>query len=584
MSQRIEKRFIENLTAQTDLVALVHSRVPLKKKSGEKYWACCPFHEEKSPSFCVDAQKQFYHCFGCGASGDAIRFLMNFNNLTFVESVEQLADFNHVAVEYDQNHTPQSREQLEQRKDQQQQAYACLHEAAVWFTQQLNSPNQSALLAREYLQKRGLTPQTLAHFQIGYAPAHNLLLAEMQKRFGLSVLQEVGLIGEKDGRYFDWFRDRIIFPIHNMKGQVIGFGARALGEAQPKYLNSPETPYFSKRFELYGLHQAMNTQPRPKQLVVTEGYMDVVKLWQHGMPYAVAALGTAIGDSHINQLKKRTQSAFFAFDGDQAGQKAAMKALEAIFTQHDENSDGKHDWRFLFLPAGEDPDSLLDKHGLDAFHQLIDSAKTPSQFLVQILDDGLGERRSVEAQAQLVAALGQWLNKLPDTPYKKLLAQETLRAFKLPSDGLILPATRSRHERFRPKALFGSHSLPQASAPQPKDLRLLALLALNPELAYEHQSALLPNELASHFPHSFQLAYALQQAGATLERVEKYLHDHHLSLQLAPLLATLREVGQAQWQQEWHEIPKQTAQRLQARRKTRIQPALANQQAPIIEP
>lgn len=574
MSKRIQKRFIEQLTAQTDLVALVGARVPLKKKSGEKHWACCPFHEEKSPSFCVDAQKQFYHCFGCGASGDAIRFLMDFGHLTFVESVEQLADFNHIPIEYDEHYTAPSPE----LKDQQQQAYTCLQEAALWFVQQLHAPNQNALLARDYLQKRGLTPKTLAQFQIGYAPAHNALLEQFQKRFGLSTLQEVGLIGEKEGRHFDWFRDRIVFPIHNMKGQVIGFGARALGDAQPKYLNSPETPYFSKRFELYGLYQAMNTQPRPKQLVVTEGYMDVVKLWQHGIPYAVAALGTAIGETHIAQLKKRTQSAYFAFDGDQAGQKAAQKALDALFTQHDAN----HDFRFIFLPNDEDPDSLLDKHGLEAFHQLMDSAKTPSQFLVQILDDGLGTKRSVEAQAQLVASLSQWLNKLPDTPYKKLLAQETLRAFHLPSDGLILPPSRPRNEPLRPKALF----VRTANAPQAKDLRLLALLALEPELAYEHQSALYPSELEQHFPHSFYLAYALQQSGATVERVEKYLNHHHLSEQLTPLLNTLREVGREQWQREWREIPQQTAQRLQARRKTRIQanPTLAKPQAPTIEP
>ncbi|MDO4435696.1 MAG: DNA primase [Cardiobacteriaceae bacterium] len=558
MSQRINKRFIDQLSAQTDLVALIHARVPLKKKSGDKHWACCPFHEEKSPSFSVDGKKQFYHCFGCGASGDAIRFLMDYSHLSFVESVEELARFNNLSIEYDTNYQAPTPEQ----KNQQQQSIECLNTAAQWFKEQLTT--QSALAARLYLEKRGLKPETLQHFNIGYAPNHNALLEALQKRFSLATLQEVGLIGEKDGRYFDWFRDRIIFPIHNAKGQVVGFGGRALGEAQPKYLNSPETPYFNKRFELYGLYHAMNDRSRPKQLVVTEGYMDVIKLWQHGIPYAVAALGTAIGETHIAQLKKRTSKAYFAFDGDHAGQKAATKALDAIFTQHDD----EHDWRFMFMPTGEDPDSLLDKQGLEAFHQLMDSAKTPSQFLIQTLDDGLGERRSVEAQAHLVSNLTEWLSKLPDGAYKKLLTQQTLKAFSLPSDGLILP-TQSRPKALAPYTL--SYSSRQAKVPQPKDLRLLAIITTHPELSYELQSALYPPELQEHFPHSFALSYTLQQAGAEMERIENYLNHHHLNHELTPLLNTLRELTSEQLRHELLDIPKQTAQRLLSRKKTRIQ-------------
>lgn len=317
MAKRIPKPFIDELTARTDLLALLSSRVTFTKKSGSNHWACCPFHDEKTPSFSVNTQKGFYHCFGCGVSGDAIRFLMDYDNLPFPEAVERLAEYNGLDVPYEDD----GRQSDPQEKDRYDLGLECLADAAAYFHEAFYSDSGKA--ARDYLRQRNLKKATVDTFQLGYAPPGNALLAHLGSKYPLQLLQDVGLVGVKDDHHYDWFRERVIFPIHNHKGKVIAFGARAMGEAQPKYLNSPETTWFNKRYELYGLHQAMQT--RERTLLVTEGYMDVIKLWQHGIKNAVAALGTAIGETHISQLKKRAEKIYFSFDGDTAGQKRHAK-------------------------------------------------------------------------------------------------------------------------------------------------------------------------------------------------------------------------------------------------------------------
>jgi len=510
MAKRIPKPFIDELTARTDLLALLSSRITFTKKSGSNHWACCPFHDEKTPSFSVNTQKGFYHCFGCGVSGDAIRFLMDYDNLPFPEAIERLAEFNGLSVPYEDD----GRQVDPQEKDRYDLGLECLADAAAFFHEAFYG--ESGKAARDYLRQRRLKKATVDTFLLGYAPPGNALLAHLGSKYPLQLLQDVGLVGVKDDHHYDWFRERVIFPIHNIKGKIIAFGARAMGEAQPKYLNSPETTWFNKRFELYGLHQAMQT--RERTLLVTEGYMDVIKLWQHGVKNAVAALGTAIGDSHISQLKKRAEKVYFSFDGDTAGQKAARKALEAVFSQHDK----QHEWRFMFMPAGEDPDSLVEKAGITAFQQVMDASLPASAFFLQTLDDGAGAQRSAEAQAELAGEAQRWLELLPDTDFREILRAQVMKRFDLPVltlSGNAATATHTATPAWRaPREMV-------VVKPKDKGIQLMARLLLQPQCA-------LPLRRWEYPPEDAELqlfwlyCYALQNSGADSAHAEAFLHQH----------------------------------------------------------
>ena len=510
MAKRIPKPFIDELTARTDLLALLSSRITFTKKSGSNHWACCPFHDEKTPSFSVNTQKGFYHCFGCGVSGDAIRFLMDYDNLPFPEAIERLAEFNGLSVPYEDD----GRQVDPQKKDRYDLGLECLADAAAFFHEAFYG--ESGKAARDYLRQRRLKKATVDTFLLGYAPPGNALLAHLGSKYPLQLLQDVGLVGVKDDHHYDWFRERVIFPIHNIKGEIIAFGARAMGEAQPKYLNSPETTWFNKRFELYGLHQAMQT--RERTLLVTEGYMDVIKLWQHGVKNAVAALGTAIGDSHISQLKKRAEKVYFSFDGDTAGQKAARKALEAVFSQHDK----QHEWRFMFMPAGEDPDSLVEKAGIAAFQQVMDASLPASAFFLQTLDDGAGAQRSAEAQAELAGEAQRWLELLPDADFREILRAQVMKRFDLPVLTLSGNATTSTHTATpawrAPREMV-------VVKPKDKGIQLMARLLLQPQCA-------LPLRRWEYPPEDAELqlfwlyCYALQSSGADSTHAEAFLHQH----------------------------------------------------------
>lgn len=512
MGQRIPESFIQELSARTDLVGLIHARVPLKKK-GSQFWACCPFHEEKTPSFSVDSHKNFYHCFGCGAHGDGLRFLMDFHQYSFVESVEALADYNNMTVPYEQVSPPQQA-LLQRQQLRHQQGLNCLHAAALWFQEQLAQAPQ----ALDYLHKRGITSASIQQFMLGYAPGQNRLLQALQKDYPLDLMEEVGLINRNEqGEYYDCFRQRLMFPIHNAKGQVIAFGARALDHSLPKYLNSSETPWFNKRAELYGLHQSMQQRMARERLLVVEGYMDVISLHQYGLPYAVAALGTALGESHIQQLKKRSACIYFALDGDAAGYKAATRALEALLQQQTQTQ-----WRFLFLPENEDPDSYLQHYGQAAFEALLQEALTPSQFLIRLLDDGLGSKRHAEAKMQLLHQLQQWLALLPQEalPYRRLLQQEISQHFDL--EGTVMPAAPASRRQTRPKKM-------QDGQRERKEHLLISILAAQPECIKRLKLWHYPHDLVHHFPLFWRLWRYLHHGEQSQQCLKDFIDAEQLN-------------------------------------------------------
>ena len=538
MAKRIPKPFIDELAARTDLLALLSTRINFTRKSGSNHWACCPFHQEKTPSFSVNTQKGFYHCFGCGVSGDAICFLMDYDNLPFPEAVEQLAAFNGLDVPYEDD----GRHYDAQEKDHYDLGLECLADAAAFFHEAFYSDTGKA--ARDYLRQRHLKKQTVDAFMLGYAPANNALLTHLGSKYPQQLLQDVGLIGKKDDHYYDWFRERVIFPIHNSKGKIIAFGARAMGDAQPKYLNSPETTWFNKRFELYGLYQAM--QARERTLLVTEGYMDVIKLWQHGVTNAVAALGTAIGDTHISQLKKRADKTYFSFDGDTAGQKAARKALEAVFAQHDK----QHEWRFMFMQAGEDPDSLVERSGVQAFRQLMDASLPASTYLMQVLDDGAGVQRSAEAQAELAGEAQRWLNLLPAGDYREILRDQVKKRFDLPVLTLGSAVNNPAYSAQRGASAYRLTRETVITKPKDKGIRLMAHLLLQPQNALPLRRWEYPPQ-DGELQLFWLLCYALQSDGASEARVATFLRTHGVYDSVASAAQLLGRLSSEQQRDEF---------------------------------
>ncbi|MBV7434722.1 DNA primase [Cardiobacteriaceae bacterium TAE3-ERU3] len=513
MAKSIAATFIQELNARTDLVKLIATRVDFRRHSGKNHYACCPFHNEKTPSFTVNEAEQYYHCFGCGASGDAIRFLMDHDHLTFVEAIESLADFNGMEVVYEEraigDHQAQPRD-----KARHEQGLECLAAAAEYFQRMFYE--DAGRQAREYLRGRKVSKSSVDHFMLGYAPRGNGLLEALGSRFSHEILEATGLIGAKDGRHYDWFRDRVMFPIRNVRGQVIGFGARAMDGGEPKYLNSGESEWFNKRHECYGLFEALQNGKRNQPLMVTEGYMDVVKLWQHGMDNAVAALGTAIGETHITQLKKRAKKVYFAFDGDTAGQKAAGKALEAVFRLHDEH----HQWRFVFMPEGEDPDSLIEHDGVAAVQSLLDGSLTASQFLLRLLDQRLAGRDSVEADAEVASYAREWLGMLPESAYRVLLQEEIQVRFGLNAQtlGASVVAEGGHRKRFKRQRIERVLS----NAPQTMDVRLTAMLLQFPDIADRVELLRQKAALDEALP-LFCAAWYVVQSGAGKSVLESWL-------------------------------------------------------------
>jgi len=416
MAGLIPQAFIEDLLRRTDLVDVVGSRVKLKK-SGKNYSACCPFHQEKTPSFNVSPDKQFYHCFGCGASGDALRFVMEHDRLDFPEAVELLAQAAGLEVPREASSAQNSR-----RSQQESPLYALLLQATEFYQESLKShPKRQA--AVDYLKKRGLSRQMVQDFALGFAPPgwdnlHKFMQADEAKQ---QSLIEAGLLihNEDSGKRYDRFRDRLMFPIRDSRGRVIGFGGRVLGDDKPKYLNSPETPLFHKSHELYGLYELRQKPGKLDEILVVEGYLDVIALAQAGLSNAVATLGTATSEQHIKRLLRLAPSLLFCFDGDSAGRKAAWRALEAALPAL---ADGKRA-RFLFLPDGEDPDSLVRKEGAAAFRARIEeqSQSLTDYFFARLQEEA--DLTSLEGKAHLVSLALPLLESIPSASLRILMRQ-----------------------------------------------------------------------------------------------------------------------------------------------------------------
>ena len=443
MAGRIPEHFIQDLLARSDIVALIDSRVPLKK-TGRNYAACCPFHQEKTPSFTVAPDKQFYYCFGCGASGNAVGFLMEYDHLNFPEAVEQLAIRAGLEVPREEGHDARKDKA---KRDRLQTLYDLLARAERFYRQQLKSAPEKQK-AVNYLKGRGLTGEIAARYGLGFAPPgfDNLINGLSLDKEGLEQAVTAGLLvrREDNGRTYDKFRDRIQFPIRDHRGRTIGFGGRVLGDGKPKYLNSPETPVFHKGRELYGLWEWRQSRDRSDRLYVVEGYMDVIALAQHGVPNAVATLGTATSEDHGQLLFRQVNEVVFCFDGDEAGRRTAWRALESILPVL---YDGKQA-RFLFLDEGEDPDTLVRTQGPEALLALTDKADALSTYLFRHLSEGL-DLATVDGRARLARLALPYLDKPAGPVYRALLEEELARLTRLEQSSLeklrqSLPAQRGR--------------------------------------------------------------------------------------------------------------------------------------------
>ncbi|MEZ9629532.1 DNA primase [Vibrio breoganii] len=407
MAGHIPRTFIDDLLARLDIVDIVDARVKLKKQ-GKNYGACCPFHNEKTPSFSVSQEKQFYHCFGCGVHGNAIDFMMEYERLEFVEAIEELASHLGIEVPREQRQGGFSKGPVA-NTEQKRSLYDLLGSIANFYRSQLKT--SAGKTAIEYLKNRGLSGEIAQKFEIGFVPDE---WDSVRKQFGQQkptedALVSAGMLIENDkGNRYDRFRGRVMFPIRDRRGRVIGFGGRVLGDGTPKYLNSPETPVFHKGKELYGLYEVLQTHRSPEHILVVEGYMDVVALAQFGVDYAVASLGTSTTGDHLQMLFRQTSSIVCCYDGDRAGRDAAWRAMENALPYL---NDGRQ-LKFMFLPDGEDPDTYIRQHGKQAFEEQVASATTLSEFMFQTLMQQV-DTSSKEGMAKLSTLAIPLISKVP---------------------------------------------------------------------------------------------------------------------------------------------------------------------------
>jgi len=455
MAGLIPSVFIDDLLTRVDVVDLIDSYLPLKK-TGSNYVARCPFHTEKTPSFSVSRRKQFYHCFGCGASGNAIGFLMDYSHLNFVEAVEDLASFVGIDVPREESATTP----LIGKQDL-ASLYAVQQQVAKFYAQQLRDSNNDGL-AVQYFKDRGVSGEVARDFLLGYAPDQWHLLAD---QFDTGLLKKAGLlIAKEDGRSYDRFRGRIMFPIRDRRGRVVAFGARVLGDALPKYLNSPETPVFHKSNEVYGLYELLEKKGRPAQILLVEGYMDVIALAQFGLRNAVATLGTAPTRAHFDLLFRFTAEIILCFDGDEAGLKAAWRAIEAGLPCL---KDGRH-IRVMLLPEKEDPDSLIRREGVDAFLARLAAASPLSDYFFSRLSGAL-DLQTLEGRAALMVKAKAYLKTLPSGYFREMMVGRLNEQVEHVSLDLESEGTRRRSDISKEKVT------PARTAN--------ALLLQNPELA-----------------------------------------------------------------------------------------------------
>ena len=491
MAGRIPREFIDELLNRVDIVEVIDARVPLKK-AGKDFKACCPFHDEKTPSFTVSQTKQFYHCFGCGKNGSAIGFLMDYENLSFPEAVTDLAQRVGLTVPTEASGTAAPDSGSHALLD-------LLNEAGRFYRNQLRS-HPSAGKAIDYLKGRGLSGEITQSFGIGYAPEgwDNLTKVLGKDDPTRDQLVAAGLAAKKEGGgYYDRFRNRVIFPIHDHRGRIVGFGGRVMDpKDEPKYLNSPETALFHKGRELYGLFRARDAIKKSGRVLVVEGYMDVVALAQHGIDYAVATLGTAATRDHLDRLYRHAPEVVFCFDGDRAGREAAWRALETTLPLLHEGRQAS----FLFLPEGEDPDTLVRKEGAAAFGARLSAAKPLPDFLFETLMRQVDLSR-LDGRARLVELARPHLSKVAPGALQQLM-QDRL----------------SELSRFDPEKLSKLVGTPQAPVRRPfagtagpKEPPSVMRLAI--AMLVQHPS------LAASVPPDWQLEYADLPGAALLQDV-----------------------------------------------------------------
>jgi DNA primase len=466
----IPRSFIQDLLNRLDIVAVVERYVPLKR-AGANYVACCPFHAEKSPSFTVSQSKQFYHCFGCGAHGTAIGFVMEYTATGFVETIEELAQS--VGMQVPEVKSERARTAGQEGED----LYDVMLKAAQFYRTQLKEAPQ----AIEYLKQRGLSGEIAKRFGIGYAPDGWQNLQAAFADYNSGALAAAGLVVQGDAnKRYDRFRDRIMFPIVDQRGKVIGFGGRVLAQGEPKYLNSPETPLFEKGRELYGLYQGRRAIRDAGRVLVVEGYMDVVALAQHGIGYAVATLGTATTPAHVQKLLRQTTDVIFCFDGDDAGRRAAWRALENSLEQL---ADGKQ-LSFLFLPQGEDPDSYVRKLGQARFEALFSEAQPLSQFMLNELASRT-DLGTAEGRARLLQEARPYVKKVAAPLLALMLRKELARLAGISQQELDV--------QYQVKSVMRTAAPPRKRPPSRRSIvrSLIEILMFQPELVAQADRAAL---------------------------------------------------------------------------------------------
>lgn len=462
MAGKIPDYFIQDLLARVDLVDLIDARIPLKR-SGSNFVARCPFHNEKTPSFNVSRERQFYHCFGCGASGNAIGFLMEYDRLNFLEAVEDLAESVGLKVP-----RSESRVAKDPKDELNIQLYDIQERVARYYQQILKT--RDAARAVEYLKERGVSGEIARRFRVGYAPSG---WRNLPAEFPRGLLEASGLMISKDGGSYDRFRNRIMFPIRDRRGRVVGFGGRVMDDVTPKYLNSPETAVFKKHKEVYGLYELLSAVRKPLRIIVVEGYMDVIALVQHGIPNVVATLGTATSAEHIRELFRQTSEIVICFDGDAAGRNAAWGAMEAGAPEIKEG----RSLRFLFLPDDQDPDSLVRERGADDFLKRVELAKPFTKYLFEEVRrrSGVDSIDSIEQGEAIRARAQPVIDQIPSGSLREEL-EKTL-------ENLMGELSVKRLANPR-RALESGQGAQQVRENPPPLLRtFLALLVQNPMLA-----------------------------------------------------------------------------------------------------
>lgn len=456
MNSRIPQNFLDDIIARTDIVETISNRVHLKK-AGKDFTACCPFHEEKTPSFTVSPSKQFYHCFGCSAHGNVINFIMQYDKLPFAEAVEMLANLHGLTLPQTEsgNNTPQA--------PSNNHLYSLMGKVASFFHQQIGQAD----LVQTYLKKRKLSAEVIETFNIGYAPnAWGQLLNRFRQNS--ADLQLTGMcLKSQHGKIYDRFRNRLMFPLRDVRGRVIAFGGRALVETDtPKYLNSPETPIFHKSQALYGLYEACQANKKLESLIVVEGYLDVISLFQHGFTATVATMGTAITQQHLQQLLRYCQQIIFCFDGDKAGYKAAQKAMNiSLPIMRDGVS-----MHFLLLPEGQDPDSFIQNQGSAAFQSYLDKAMSLEDFFFHNITQQ-ADSRTIEGKSKIASIAKSMLNQVPHGVYKHLLNNRLEKLLGVKLTNLTKPASTPKR------------SQPTKRSRLSPALLAIALLLQNPKLA-----------------------------------------------------------------------------------------------------